>query len=733
MSTKELNNNYIKDKSLLSNNKIMILNKIKHKPSIVESLYSFALKRPYILLDFINKDKYLKLAMNNVFVKLTKKNDLSPEINKNINTYLKYKTILEQITSKKEHNSNKSKNIYKDFQKAIQKDKKKSKKFYKINTEKKSLDEEIQENLKFKEISIIKDIIAEIRQYFDKDLKSFIFDYLSSLGELSLYNVQYENNLDSEYLNYISKFNVKQNIELLCIIDRFNYSQFIDIIAYPNIISLHFSLFSYENFTINNIFNIFMNYIITIKHNYNIKKISFGDEFFQNNFIYNKDLYFQSFISYAIDQYMETEINKSENIFTNINLDEVILKEDNLDNIYERYKILYGFHKMFLNIKNIKLLFMRYSDILTDNQNFYNNKYKIILIDFMNEPITELNIIIKNINSFISNYRDRFINVEILSFYNFNLTNKEKDIMNMNTNSFEDLPNLKEFFINNNNNKIAENEKINIKNNNFIYLYLGYDSNNNLIYYRNGANQIKSTDILDIFNIINKNITKLFLVYEKITISINKTNSELKIVNHSNYKIDDFYFYPLKNLSDFIYNYKYYKNLIIEGFNFIFKDLKSSIAEKLYINYIFYKNQEKKIYEYKYKLNDEIDKKNINKDINLKSNFPKLEEIYIGNMNEEKNFYKKLCSENRGLKINIICSEKMKFNKKHTNISIKYSDNTNDTDNNKIIVPEYEEEEEEEDNYEEENEFDYYDKDEGNVIVNAYKYKYKWFTENEKI
>ena len=125
-------------------------------------------------------------------------------------------------------------------------------------------------------------------------------------------------------------------------------------------------------------------------------------------------------------------------------------------------------------------------------------------------------------------------------------------------------------------------------------------------------------------------------------------------------------------------------------------------------------------------------------------------------MNEEKNFYKKLCSENRGLKINIICSEKMKFNKKHTNISIKYSDNTNDTDNNKIIVPEYEEEEE--DNYEEENEFDYYDKDEGNVIVNAikpknkkykekkendkivciqgeidYKYKYKWFTENEKI
>ena len=181
MSTKELNNNYIKDKSLLSNNKIMILNKIKHKPSIVDSLYSFALKRPYILLDFINKDKYLKLAMNNVFAKLTKKNDLSPEINKNINTYLKYKTILEQITSKKEHNSNKSKNIYKDFQKAIQKDKKKSKKFYKINTEKKSLDEEIQENLKFKEISIIKDIIGEIGQYFDKDLKSFIFDYLSSL------------------------------------------------------------------------------------------------------------------------------------------------------------------------------------------------------------------------------------------------------------------------------------------------------------------------------------------------------------------------------------------------------------------------------------------------------------------------------------------------------------------------------------------------------------------------
>jgi len=145
--------------------------------------------------------------------------------------------------------------------------------------------------------------------------------------------------------------------------------------------------------------------------------------------------------------------------------------------------------------------------------------------------------------------------------------------------------------------------------------------------------------LLDLFNTFNTSITKLYLLYEKITIISNKSKSELKIINQFN-NDNKLYFYPLKNLSNFIYNYNYYKILIVEGFDFVFNEWVNKNVQKLYINFI--KNDKKnQVYNYKYKLNDEIDKYNIRDDINLKFNFPNLEDLYIGNINDEKNFYKK--------------------------------------------------------------------------------------------
>ncbi len=133
---------------------------------------------------------------------------------------------------------------------------------------------------------------------------------------------------------------------------------------------------------------------------------------------------------------MKNASNKSEPFLLNINLEDIILNEDNLDNIYERFKILYGFNKMFPNLKNKKLLYIKYNDIINNNNdNLQNNKYKIILIDFMNERLTDLNNVIININSFISKKKDIFDNVEILSFYNFNLIDIDKNNINNNKNN----------------------------------------------------------------------------------------------------------------------------------------------------------------------------------------------------------------------------------------------------------------------------------------------------------
>ena len=124
-----------------------------------------------------------------------------------------------------------------------------------------------------------------------------------------------------------------------------------------------------------------------------------------------------------------------------------------------------------------------------------------------------INIVIDDINNFISNmYTNRNINnnIEILSFINFKMS---KDII-INLNLFTSLPNLKEFFINNNNISIINEPKTKLdlhlkENNNFPYAYGGYNIDNNLIYFRNGKNKILSNDILDLINFYNNKIVKL--------------------------------------------------------------------------------------------------------------------------------------------------------------------------------------------------------------------------------
>jgi len=857
-----LNNNLsIEEKRLIfSCNKTFILNKIKHKPIILESIYSFAFKRPYIILALISSDINLKLQMKKIFDKSKRNNDLSTELNNNINLYIKYRNYLEKIIDKfNEENSNKNEKIYKIMQRPIIEENffdninvnsfirnhensysilskktnlfkndelfevlnnfkysekenflkylknqgkvglfleavysidkyffeqflkfnfefnnyptftKKYRNYCKNEVEKNILEEGMEDNKKYKEISITKNILSIIKIDNDnlKDnneniqIEKFLFDYLTSLEKVSLYNLPYDSNLDNKYLKYISNINIKQGIGLVCIVDRFNYSQFIDAITYPYITSLHFVLFSKKNFDdrfmyynipVSNLYNIYMNYLTIIKHSENIKQISFGEEFFinKNQFISYNDTYYQSIISYLIDQYMKNASNKSEPFLLEINLEDIILNEDKLDNIYERFKILYGFNKMFPNLKNKKLLYIKYNDIINNNNgNLTNNKYKIILIDFINEQITDLNKAIEIINSFISKNKYIFTNVEILSFYNFNLIDIDTSKINSNNNNenisyhFDCLPGLKELFINNsneslNNNIISKNDKFHIKCDKFSYLYLGYDSNDNLIFYRNGTNQIKSIDLLDLFNSFNKRITKLCLVYENITIISNKSNSELKIINKFNNE-NKFYIYPLKNLSDFIYNYNYCKVLIIQGFDFAFNELINKDIQKLYINFI--KNDKmNQFYDYKYNLNDEIDKYNIRDDINLKFIFPNLEELHIGHINDEKNFYKKLLNINNDINISIIISsnENLQIFKKFNNVNVIYH-NTIKSYNKINDNFEYEEEDDNEKNDNENNERDeednlFYDKfgDEDNIIVNQVKIKNKKYKNKEE-
>ena len=320
-----------------------------------------------------------------------------------------------------------------------------------------------------KEISMIRKILYH-NSYENNNLNikldniiNLCFNYLSSEDYLYLYNLpkgnidnlgdKKYNYLDEKYLNYLQENNIKQKIILICIIDRYKYSEFINDIIYPYINQLHFNLFDevnelfmFNNLPINEIYNIFVTYFITIKYYENIKKISFGDEFLinKNQFISYNDEYYQSIIIYLIDQYMFNFNNSKKNFLERINIEEIILNDTKLDNLYERFKILYGFNKMFPNLKKKKVLELKYENI-SDNRFIINNcNYKILIIDFCNIIVDDININIDKINNFILK-KLRSNNIEILCFNSFKLNDKN-DSNIIDINKFISFPNLKEIF-----------------------------------------------------------------------------------------------------------------------------------------------------------------------------------------------------------------------------------------------------------------------------------------------
>ena len=80
-----------------------ILQKIDHKPLIVEYIFSFIKNKPYKFLNLIEKDKILKNKINSQFSLANKDNSFSQETNNNIKLliiYKKYKEILNQFKDK---------------------------------------------------------------------------------------------------------------------------------------------------------------------------------------------------------------------------------------------------------------------------------------------------------------------------------------------------------------------------------------------------------------------------------------------------------------------------------------------------------------------------------------------------------------------------------------------------------------------------------------------------------
>ena len=79
------------------NNYNSLLTKIRHKPIIMTSIYSLVQSRPYILFHLISKDQSLKSSLKDIFDNTQKENDLSKELIGNLNTYIIYRKIKDNL------------------------------------------------------------------------------------------------------------------------------------------------------------------------------------------------------------------------------------------------------------------------------------------------------------------------------------------------------------------------------------------------------------------------------------------------------------------------------------------------------------------------------------------------------------------------------------------------------------------------------------------------------------
>ena len=75
------------------NSKITILNKIKFKPLLMDTIFSFAENRPFIFPYMIDIDPILKKSLRLSIESINKKNNLSNDLNDNISTFISFRLL----------------------------------------------------------------------------------------------------------------------------------------------------------------------------------------------------------------------------------------------------------------------------------------------------------------------------------------------------------------------------------------------------------------------------------------------------------------------------------------------------------------------------------------------------------------------------------------------------------------------------------------------------------------
>ena len=574
---------------------ISILNKIQSKQIIIEAIYPFILKRVTILYTIISSDDLLKKKLNNLF----------------LNVSIDYSNNYKNLSGIKELKNKLNESL--------------------INIKTKPITYGfIKSQLDFSFIKYLHKSLINNNCYTNLNnevLKSITLEYYSSLDKVIVIFLQNKkNDLDTEYINLIEKYNehskeknkINQKIKLILIIENIRNNCLFTEIKYPNINEIEL-IFSEEKVNKGQIFRYFNKYLSEIKHLENITKIILHNKTYNN---YLNDLengkkinneFYQSLLSFMFDEYYSEKSDIKCQIQLLQNVKEAIIEDSEFLYIYEKIKLYYCINDIFplLNMNNN--LENEYNI-----QCYINNK--IMIINNKDTPIK-----LKNIISFINSNLNKNKNIQYLFIVNKNsiindIDEKEKNNIKV------DISNLKEFMFvsEQSENNQALIDILTEENGKEKNIYKGYDKDNKLILYRKGNTFIQSFDLIDLFK-YNHKLTRIELTSEQVIINYNEERTNLEIININPVKsefndgiINMGNYLPINHITQFIYSQNNLIELTINKFDFSFNDIMNKNIKTLNINY------EKDASFLKYKIKDEKSKEEI---VKL---FPNLVNLNIG-------------------------------------------------------------------------------------------------------
>jgi hypothetical protein len=342
-------------------NYISILNKIRHKPFIVEYIFSFIKSKPLRIFKIIEKDKYLKNSINSFFISAKKINSLSETLNNNINIIqrfklyqdiffnynIKYSNIFAEEIAKTNTNSNSFPSFIHFQVKYI---------LNKI-TEDKTINN-------YNDIPSINDFL-DIHFNLIKTMKNIHLVYLPNISDLTKIN-----NYDGLYLeeNIINNKNsLGQEIDFLyCIIDKNEYYKKVKPIKNNITINNIYFVFTVGEENIN-IYDAMIHYLNKINVN-TIKEIHLGNNCFQEKQLMN--------LTKNSDLMNQKNFRLSKN--TIIKANDYTLKEDN------KLKLILGLSLLFdsynINTDEVKIIDSRFTNTIKVDSCASQKKYIILKI-----------------------------------------------------------------------------------------------------------------------------------------------------------------------------------------------------------------------------------------------------------------------------------------------------------------------------------------------------------------